>query len=268
MRIFHPQAMLHGSERDNSFIVHDNAGVELGQGWLQIDSSRASSPDRPMQIRMHMDTHPAARDMMFGALYARSKFLSLQRRGAPARLVADCDPNDAEMRYYYALAGFDDSDGEELFHWDLKVERQRFNPPVGSNIAPTFLQTYDDMESLLKRINHWSGQQHEIEWLLEAADLPYFLVCGVYHGDDCIGEAMVTGSDGEAALEMLYTLPKWRRHHVATALMLHMKDILAQRGAGTLRVLGQRSNKPVIGMLQKLQFRWIYTAKIYPSMNL
>lgn len=269
MKIFHPQSTLHGAERDNSFIVQDNAGVELGQGWLQpASANQALMPDRPLQIRMHMDAHPAARDMLFGALYARAKYLGRQRPGVRARLVAECDPNDTDLRHYFALAGFDDSDGEELFHWDLKSEHRPFYAPVGTSIAPTFLQSYADMDSLLKRINHWSGQQHEVEWLMEASELPYFTVFGVYSGNDCIGEVMVTGSDGEAALEMLYTLPKWRRHHVATALMFHVKEALAQRGAVNMRILAQRSNQPAMGLFQKIRFRWIYTAKIYPSLDL
>jgi len=268
MKIFHPQATLHGAERDNSFIVQDNAGVELGRGWLQVITSSTLMPDRPLWIRMHMDAHPAARDMLYGALYARARFLGTQRPGVRARLVAECDPNDAEMRHFYELAGFDDTDGEELFHWNLKSEHRKFYAPVGTSIAPTFLQTYADMDSLLRRINHWGTQQHEVEWLMEAAELPYFAVFGVYSGNDCIGEAMVTGGDGEAVLEMLYTLPKWRRHHVATALMLHTKEALAKRGAVTLRVLAQRSNRPAVGLLQKLQFRWINTVKICPSVDL
>jgi ribosomal protein S18 acetylase RimI-like enzyme len=269
MRIFHPQTTLHGAERDNSFIVQDNAGVELGRGWLMV-ANRAQAPERPLQIRMQMDAHPAARDMLYGALIARSKFLGRQLRASPACLVANCDLNDADMRGFYALAGFDDADGEELFHWDLIGERRAFYAPVGTSIVPTFLQTYADMEGLLMRVNHWqdSGQQHEVEWLMEAAELPYFVVCGVYSGGECIGEAMATGADGEAALEMLYTLPAWRRRHVATALMFHIKAQLAQRGATTLRVQAQRSNLPAMCLLQKLKFRWINTLRVYPTLYL
>ena len=268
MKIFHPQATLHGAERDNSFIVQDVAGVELGQGWLQMSGGTVLVPDQSLRIRMHMDAHPAARDMLYGALYARARFLGMQRAATRARLVAECDPEDIDMRGYYMQAGFDDADGEELFHWDLKSEHRPFYAPVGTTIAPTFLQTYADMDSLLKRINHWGGQQHEVEWLMEAAELPYFTVFGVYSNNDCIGEVMATGGDGEAVLEMLYTLPKWRRHHVATALMFHVKEALAQRGAVNMRILAPRSNKPAMGLFEKLRFKWVSTAKIYPGRDL
>jgi ribosomal protein S18 acetylase RimI-like enzyme len=267
MRIFHPQTTLHGAERDNSFIVQDNAGVELGRGWLMAPAGRApATREHPHQIRMHLDAHPAARDMLYGALYARGKFLGRQR-GDLACLVAACDPNDADMRNYYAAAGFDDTDGEELFFWDLTTAHRQFYAPVGTTIVPTFLQTRADMDALLMRINHWSGDQHhEVEWLMEAMELPYFVVCGVYSGNDCIGEAMATGADGEAVLEMLYTLPTWRRHHAATALLLHIKAHLAQHGAKALRVHAQRSNMPAMGLLQKLKFRWVNTIALYPTL--
>ncbi len=270
MRIFHPQTTLHGAERDNSFIVQDNAGVELGQGWLIVPSSRVPGADRLLQIRMHMDAHPAARDMLFGALTARGKFLCGQRGGEAACLVGECDPADMDLRGYYAAAGFDDADGEELFYWDLRTQHRAFYAPVGTTIVPTFLQTYQDMDALLLRINHWSGsgQPHEVEWLMEAAELPYFVVYGVYSGAECIGEVMATGSDGEASLEMLYTLPAWRRHHVATALLLHVKETLAQRGAHSLRIQAQRSNRPAIGLMQKLKVKWMYTLRIYPTIKI
>jgi ribosomal protein S18 acetylase RimI-like enzyme len=260
--------MLHGAERDNSFIVHDNAGVELGQGRLQILGNRAPTLDNPLQIRMYLDAHPAARDMLYGALTARAKFLQRQRRAGPARLVAECDPNNVEMRGYYAKAGFDDTDGEELFHWDLRADQRPFYAPVGTTITQIQLQNYADMGALLTRVNYWGVQQHEIEWLLEAADLPYFAAYGVYSGHECVGEVMATGAEGEAVLEMLYTLPEWRRRHVATALMLHLREVLARRGATTLRVQSQRSNRASIRLLERLQFQWMHTLLIYPSMNL
>jgi len=268
IRIFHPQATLHGAERDNSFIVQDVAGVELGQGWLQMSAGPVPVSDRSLRIRMYMDAHPAARDMLYGALYARARLLGMQRGDAPARLVAECVPEDVEMRDYYSRAGFNDADGEELFLWDLTTEHRPFYAPVGTTIAPTFLHSYDDKDSLLKRVNHWSGQPHEAEWLMEASELPYFTVFGVYSDNGCIGEAMATGSDGEAVLEMLYTLPKWRRHHVATALMFHLKEVLAQHGAVTLRALAPRSNNPAVGLFKKLRFQWGGTVKIYPTLDL
>jgi|GEM_PF-995901 len=268
MKIFHPQATLHGAERDNSYIVQDVAGVELGQGWLQMSTGPVLMPDRSLRIRMFMDAHPAARDMLYGALYTRARYLGMQRGSAQSRLVAECAPEDIEMRGYYSKAGFNDTDGEELFHWDLKSEHRPFYAPVGTTIAPTFLQSFADTDSLLKRINHWGNQQHEVEWLMEASELPYFAVFGVYSNNDCIGEVMATGSDGEAVLEMLYTLPKWRRHHVATALMFHIKEVLSQRGATKLRILTPRSNEAAVGLLKKLRFQWGGTVKIYPTLDL
>jgi len=79
---------------------------------------------------------------------------------------------------------------------------------------------------------------------------------------------MATGSDGEAVLEMLYTSSKCRRRHVATALMLHIKQALIPRGAVRMRVTAQRSNRPAMGLFEKLEFRWVGTAKIYPGLEL
>ena len=135
MKIFHPQTTLHGAERDNSFIVHDVAGVELGQGWLQMSDSLVPVPDRSVRIRMHMDAHPAARDMLYGALYARARLLGIQRAGGSAHLVAECDPEDAEMRGYYTEAGFDDAGGPRVPGVSVCRHGSREHPGRGRNLA-------------------------------------------------------------------------------------------------------------------------------------
>ncbi len=265
MRIFHPQTTLHGAERVNSYIVQDEAGMEIGQGWLILSSAR----EPVMQIRMYMETHPAARDMLFGALSARARYIARSRGPGATRLIGTCSPSDLEQLAYFKNEGFDDSDGEELMQWDLLKPMHPFYAPVGTRVSQTLLQNYADMQSLLVRINRWGGQHHEIEWLMEASEQPYFVVTGVYSANnECIGEMMATGADGEAVLEMLYTVPAWRRHHIATALLLYTKEQLSKRGAVTLRAQAPRSNTPAMGLFQNLHFQWLYTLQIYPSITL
>ncbi len=268
MRIYHPPMPLHGAERENSYIVHDMAGVELGQSWLHVAIDKESWPERPLRILLHLDAHPAAREMLFGAAVARAKQIRALRPDLPGRILAQCHPQDIEMMHFYQAMGFDETDGIDMFRWQLTPSQRPFFPPVGTQIADTFLETRADVESLLMRVNKWSGQLHALEWMQEAIELPYFLACGVYSGKDCLGEILLTGSDGEAVLEMLYVVPAWRRHHIGTAMLLHAKDILIQRGAVSMRVKAQRSNHAAIAMMQTQRFDWLDTVQVCPGMDI
>jgi GNAT superfamily N-acetyltransferase len=259
---------LHGAERENSYIVQDMAGVELGQGWLQAVVDRENWPDRPLRLALYMDAHPAARDTLYGALMARAGQLYALYGRAPGCVTARCHPNDIQLLYFYQQMGFDTSDGEELFQWDLAPDEKPFFPPIGTQMVDTLLSGREDMAALLARVNRYSDQPHEIEWLLEAADLPYFMACGVYNGTDCLGEALVTGAEGEASLEMLYTVPAWRRHHVATALLLGVKAQLIRRGARVLRVRQPRSNRAAVAMMQLQGFVWMGTLEVRPTKDI
>ena len=267
MRIFHPQMTLHGAERDNSFVVQDLAGVELGQGWLRATSARERMPERPLHITFQMDAHPRARDMLYGALIARAMCLCRQRADIPARVMTECHPNDVEMLAFFEEAGFDLDDGEELFRWTLTSRDRPFYQPMSMTLDYAPLHTAAEWRALLQRIAQYAGE-HEPEWLQEAAELPYFMVLGVYTTEKCVGEILVTGNEGEAVLEMLYVLPAWRRHHVATALLLRAQEELLARGAQTLRVQARRSNAAALDMLQAHGFQWLHTVKVYPGMNL
>ena len=70
MRIYQPVRGVGGALRENSFVIIDDAGVEIGQGGLEYRVIKKMLPDRPLDIEMTMNAHPVASDTLFGALSA------------------------------------------------------------------------------------------------------------------------------------------------------------------------------------------------------
>ena len=73
MRIYQPVRGVGGALRENSFVIIDDAGVEIGQGGLEYRVIKKMLPDRPLDIEMTMNAHPMASDTLFGALSARAE---------------------------------------------------------------------------------------------------------------------------------------------------------------------------------------------------
>ena len=60
MRIYQPVRGVGGALRENSFVIIDDAGVEIGQGGLEYRVIKKMMPDRPLDIEMTMSAHPVA----------------------------------------------------------------------------------------------------------------------------------------------------------------------------------------------------------------
>ena len=64
MRIYQPVRGVGGALRENSFVIIDDAGVEIGQGGLEYRVIKKMLPDRPLDIEMTMNAHPMASDTL------------------------------------------------------------------------------------------------------------------------------------------------------------------------------------------------------------
>ena len=105
MRIYQPVRGVGGALRENSFVMIDDAGVEIGQGGLEYRVIKKMMPDRPLDIEMTMSAHPVASDTLFGALSARAERIKDEEGGLPARLYTRCAIDDAERHEYFTRMG-------------------------------------------------------------------------------------------------------------------------------------------------------------------
>ena len=87
MRIYQPLRGVGAAYKENSFVVFDDAGVEIGQGGLEFRVLRKMYEERPLDIEMIMNAHPAASDTLYGALMARAEQIKEENDNLPARLL-------------------------------------------------------------------------------------------------------------------------------------------------------------------------------------
>ena len=220
MRIYQPVRGVGGALRENSFVVIDDAGVEIGQGGLEYRVIKKMMPDRPLDIEMTMNAHPVASDTLFGALSARAERIKDEEGGLPARLYTRCAIDDAERHEYFTRMGFDDFDGVELFV--LNVE-------------------------------------HASEWLEERMRGPVFMAKAMYFGSDYVGSMLVTGTQAEAVLEMICVEQKWRGRGVASALVDEALVQLSKQQVPHIVARAVRRNASAMKFFKRSGFDWVRT---------
>ena len=88
MRIYQPVRGVGGALRENSFVMIDDAGVEIGQGGLEYRVIKKMMPDRPLDIEMTMDLRTRTRReefllglKEFGCVEHASEWLEERMRG-------------------------------------------------------------------------------------------------------------------------------------------------------------------------------------------
>ena len=163
MRIYQPVRGVGGALRENSFVIIDDAGVEIGQGGLEYRVIKKMLPDRPLDIEMTMNAHPMASDTLFGALSARAERIKDEEGGLAARLYTRCAIEDAERHEYFTRMGFDDYDGVELFvlnvPQDLSARRRNYSP-VGTKSIDVDLRTRTRREEFLLGLKEFGCVEH------------------------------------------------------------------------------------------------------------
>ena len=261
MRIYHPARGVGGALRENSFVVIDDAGVEIGHGGLKTRMLKKMLPERPLSIELDMNAHPAASDTLYGALCARAEAIKEEHDNAPARLYTRCAIDDAQRHEYFTRMGFDDYDGDELFvlHVQNMQGRRKNYPPVGTAMIDQELRTRIQREEFLMRLKSFGCVEHASEWLEERMRGPVFAAKSVYCGSDYCGDILVYGEPNEAVLEMVCVEPKWRGKGVARALIDEVVHQLAAQGVPYLRANAIRRNQNAMKMFRGCGFEWVRT---------
>ncbi len=262
MRIYHPVRGVGGALRENSFAIIDDAGVEIGQGGLEYRVLKKMLPDRPLDIELNMNAHPAASDTLFGALSARAESIKDEEGGLPARLYTRCAIDDAQKHEYFTRMGFDDFDGDELFVLhvpkDMNARRRNYSP-VGTKSIEVDLRTRARREEFLIGLKEFGYVEHASEWLEERMKEPVFIARAMYYGSDFVGYIFVTGTQNEAVLEMAGVEEKWRGKGVACAMIDEALQQLSAMQVPYLRANCVRRNKSAMQMFRRAGFEWVRT---------
>ena len=261
MRIYHPARGVGGALRENSFVVIDDAGVEIGQGGLRTRMLKKMLPERPLDIEMEMNAHPVAGDTLFGALCARAEAIREEQGGVPARLYTRCAIDDSARHEYFTRMGFDDYDGDELFVLAVQqaASQRRSYPPVGTGCIDVDLSSRIKCEEFLLRLKSFGCVEHASEWLEERMRGPVFAAKSVYCGSDYCGDILVYGEPNEAVLEMVCVEPKWRGRGVASAMIDEALMQLSSQHVPYLCARSVRRNKSATQMFRRSGFDWVRT---------
>lgn len=261
MKLYHPVRGVCGALRENSYVVYDNNGLEVGQGGLVVRVLKKMLPDRPVDIEMEINAHPVARDQLFGALTARAELLKAEKGDLPARLYTRCAIDDVERHAYFMSMGFDDYDGDELFVLPVAQAdgRRKSYCPAGTAMIDVDLSTRIKREEFLSRLKSFGCMEHAREWLEERMKDPFFAAKAVYSGRDYCGELLVYGGENEAVLEMVCVEPKWRGKGVARAMIDEVREMLFNQNIPYLRANSVRRNQNAIRLFQRCGFQWVRT---------
>ncbi len=262
MRIYQPIRGVGGALRENSFAVIDDAGVEIGQGFLQFRLLKKMLPERPLDIEMGMQAHPAASDTLFGALSARAESIREEQKNLPARLYTRCALDDSACHEYFTRMGFDDFDGEEFFALPVETAltvRRRNYSPTGCKSIDVDLRSRTRREEFLLRLKDFGYVEHANEWLEERMRDPVFIARAMYAGSDYVGEMLVTGQQAEAKLEMVLVEQKWRGYGVASALVDEAVLELQKKGVPYLTARAVRRNQSAMRLFKRCGFDWVRT---------
>ena len=270
MRIYQPARGVGAALQENSYIVTDDFGTEIGFGGLTGRMLSRMYPERPLSLEMTFDAQAPAADMLFGALTARAERIRAANGGAPARLFTRCQVNDMERQEYFARMGFDSFDGTELFV--LNVEKHRGGlrgyPPAGTKSIDVDLTSRARREQFLLRLASYGAPEHASEWLEERMRGQVFVARAVYSGSDLAGEILVTGTPREANLELICTTPKWRGRGTATALIGEAETVLESQGVPWLTARAERRNGNATRLFQRNGFDWVRTEELLLGQNM
>ena len=264
MQIYQPARGVGPAQKDYSYMILDDVGVEIGKGGLIFRMMKKTFEDRPLNIEMIMESHPTARDTLYGALDACAERIKAQNGGVPARLYTRCGIADQERYAYFTSMGFDGQDGVELFVRPLREGDASLNcyQPTGCQSVDAALHTRARREMFLRRLSDLGDEMHAEEWLLDQMQNPVFMAKVVMYDQEFVGALLMTGSPKEAILHMVGVEPKWRSRGVATGLIEEAMMQLYRQQIPYLVLWAQRRNKRMMRLMKRCEFQWIRTEEL------
>ncbi len=267
--IQHPPAPLPGIPLENSFQVLDETGVKCGNAAVVEYVNFTILPDRPLNYYISINAATErAFDMLIGAALARSIALRARNPKLRARVYAPCRPHDTVLLRNFQEFGFQNDDAIIRMRRVLSNTDRQPNPPVGCMIAPIALETPEDAEGLLRRVNTYSITERGPDWLDRLRQEQLFTAYGVWQEQRLLGEMVLSAYGAEGRVEMVYTRPEYRRRGIATALIAHAGQIMLQNSIRSLNAEVWRRITPAMSLFETLRFESVSPTILYPGMDL
>jgi ribosomal protein S18 acetylase RimI-like enzyme len=261
------QSAMSGAPRENIFVAIDDGDQRLGMAAVVEYVNHQMLPDRPLNYYLIIEAFARARDLLFGAAFTRAMMLRRKRPELPARIYASCSPRDPERLLYFTEQGFRNDDAEIVARDILKNGDWGPKPPVGCRLAFTNLDTAEQREKLLSRINPYSATRHSLDWLEKARSNPVFASIGVLEEDEILGEIIAAGYGAEGRVLMMYTAPRCRRRGVARALLAGARQYLYEEQCRSLTARVWLRNASAAAFFKAEGFQQTGQSVLYPGMD-
>lgn len=268
-QITRPTKVPPGLDRENAFSVLDETGMRLGSAMVIEYVNQAVLPDRPLNYYVTIDALDSRSfDMLLGAVLARSLYLRRQQPGFPARIYIPCRPNDSETMRNLQLFGFQNDDAEIRMRRILSPGDAAPMPPVGTTITPVLMETEQDCDGLLQRVNRMAVSSMSARWLDTLRGEPMFTVFGVWQEQRLLGELILTSHGAEGRIAFVYTQPAYRGRGIGKALVAHACGALQRSGIRIVNTEVWRRNTAAMALFQSMHFDSISPTLLYPGINL
>ncbi|NLE20046.1 MAG: GNAT family N-acetyltransferase [Clostridiales bacterium] len=251
MRLSHPQAPFQGIPAEDVFFAANDQYVQMGVAYIILNMQEEIYPERPLQLYIDIQSQASARNLLLGALLGRAEQI---RAGFPqlkGRIYTEISPTQFDLTTFYTQNGFSAGDAREEYVFPLP--RGGFQAPMGCEFASVALQTLQDQQNFVARLNRHRLSPIPHDFLTLQMQQPYFLALGFYRAGHPVAEMLATGASPDtAALVMLYVQRDMRRRGVGKALLQAGADLLAQRGVHSAVTQVFAANAPQMGLMRSL----------------
>ena len=237
MTILHPSQPVNNMNPEDVFFAVDDLGTQTGYACILYQLQPGLYPDCPVNMYFTIEGDASSRYLLFGAVIARARLLLNVNPTLRARLYTSLDPQDLQSREFYVYNGFDLEESDSLFSLQIPFGDGRI--PMSCTVAATPLNTWEEQEALLTRL-----QMNEITYLtrdnlLQMMHMPHFLALGLYRNAGLIGETVLAGQGNAVDLAAIYIEPSSRRLGMARSLLHRSLAIMAAEGVSqvTARIM-------------------------------
>lgn len=266
MQVIHPQTAYNGIPQENVFIAVDEMGTQAGLGYIIYQYQEHLYPDCPINMYFSIDSQPAGRYMIFGALVARARQLRDANPGVRARLYTAIAPDDTISRDFYVHNGLNCDDAEKNVRLSMPATDGRV--PMGCMVEATPLNTPDQQQAFIKRLQDNDITYIDPAYLFQVMRQPHFQAVGMFNGGALVGEVMVAGSGDTCSLEAIYINPSYRRQGMAKALLARSMAVMAAEGVTAFTTRLVTRSAPQQGLSRAFHGVELGATMTFPSLYL
>ena len=266
MTIIHPQQPVNNMNPEDVFYAVDDLGTQTGYGFILYQMQPGLYPDCPVNMYFSIEGDVSSRYLLFGALIARARVLQSVNPQVRARLYTSLNPSDSQMRDFYLYNGFDCDEADAVL--ELRIPFGDGRIPMSCTVAPTPLNTWEEQENLLNRLQLNDISFVDRNYLVSLMHLPHFMTLGLYRNAMLIGETIMAGQGSDCELIAIYIDTANRCQGMGRALLHRTMAIMAAEGVSRVTTRIMTRSLPQQHLMNAFGATQLGVNMIFPGMYL